>query len=259
MNQLPRTGSFSSSSPLPAQLPGTEREARDRLIVALDVSDAQVARSLVAKLGDKVVFYKVGLELQYAGGLELASELAKEGKKIFLDTKLLDVDNTVERAVENIVYKIDATYITVHAYRHAISAAVRAKNAAGRDANKLKILCVTLLTSMDQRDLDLIAPGASLPRLVADRAAAACELHADGVIASGQEARLVRNRVGPDFTIITPAIRLPTDDPNEQKRVTTPREALENGADFLVVGRPITRSRDELDAVARVVANMLGA
>lgn len=245
-------------------LPATEAEARDRLIVALDVSDIGAAKDLVRRLGDSIIFYKVGLELLFGGGLDdIVRFLTDQGRKIFLDVKVLDVDNTVAKAVENIIHKIDASFVTVHAYRHAIRAAVAARQTADPNRQKkIKILGVTVLTSMDDEDLRAMTGNTNLSvrDIALERAKFANKLGADGVIASGLEAEIIRREIGHDFTIVTPGIRMPGGKTHEQKRVVTPHEALRSGANLIVVGRPITEERDDPKGAAeRVIANMIGA
>src|SRR5262245_2077035 len=183
--------------------PWSDIALRDRLIVALDVSTAEEARGLVRRLGAAVGFYKVGLELAMAGGLDLARELVGAGKRVFLDMKLLDIENTVERATRNAAAS-GATCLTVHAQdEKTLRAAVE-----GKAGTKLKILGVTLLTNLDAADIRQQGIDASPADLVAHRARLAREAGCDGVVASGREAAHVRATVGPGMTIVTPGIRL---------------------------------------------------
>jgi orotidine-5'-phosphate decarboxylase len=217
--------------------------ARDRLIVALDVSTSEEARALVAKLGDAVGFYKIGLELAMAGGLDLARELVRNGKRVFLDMKLLDIENTVQRATRNAA-AIDATFLTVHALDlKTLRAAM-----AGKAGTSLGILGVTVLTNLDASDLREQGIAATAADLVARRAGLAREAGCEGVVASGHEAASVRAVVGPTMAIVTPGIRLPGEAPGDQARVATPEQAIAAGADYLVVGRPINGARDPLHA-----------
>jgi len=213
--------------------------ARDRLIVALDVPTIEAARALVGKLGAAVAFYKIGLELVMSGGLDLARELTRDKKQVFLDMKLLDIENTVERATRNAA-ATGATFLTVHAQdAKTLRAAV-----AGKAGSTLEILGVTVLTNLDASDLQQQGIGASPADLVAARARLAREAGCDGVVASGQEAARVRAVVGPSMAIVTPGIRLPGDTAGDQARVATPEQAIAAGADYLVVGRPVTAADD---------------
>lgn len=211
----------------------------DHLIVALDVPTVEEARRLVSVLDDTVSFYKVGLELLFVGGLELARDLKRSGKRVFLDMKLLDIGNTVERAVANAT-EIGADFLTVHGHdAKTLKAAV-----AGRGDGDLKLLAVTVLTNLTNDDLR--EQGCSLPPadLVLRRAQLAHEAGFDGVIASGQEAARVRVATGPEFLIVTPGIRLPGGTTDDQERVMTPDHAIWAGANHIVVGRPITQADD---------------
>lgn len=228
--------------------------AKDKLIVALDLPSYDEARNLVNLLGDTVSFYKIGLELLFADGLLLARELKLEGKRVFLDLKFLDIGNTVERAVAS-ASELGVDFLTVHGHdTKTMKAAVR-----GRDGSNLKLLAVTVLTSLDQSDLDeqglTITPGA----LVLSRARLAQNAGVDGVIASGQEAAAVRAKTGPDFLIVTPGIRLPGGDKGDQARITTPEEALRDGANHLVVGRPINAAKDPKAAAEAFLAHIAEA
>jgi orotidine-5'-phosphate decarboxylase len=225
----------------------------DRLIVALDVANALDGLALAEKLGDSVSFYKIGLGMLTGGGLALANELkAEHGKRIFLDMKLFDIGATVEAAVRGLA-QFDLDFLTVHGDPHVVRAAKQ--GASGKD---LKILAVTILTSLDRADLDaaLIAPG-DIPDLVATRAARAFDAGADGVIASPQEAALIRAL--PEATgklIVTPGVRPAGAALGDQKRVATPGQAIRDGADHIVVGRPIWQAPDPRAAVQAVLADM---
>lgn len=229
----------------------SEPTARDRLIVALDVPTTAEAERLVAALGDSVTTYKVGLELLFAGGLDFAMSLKRRGKHVFLDMKLLDIGNTVEAAVANIA-EFGVTFLTVHGQDlKTLRAAV-----AGRGASRLKILAVTVLTNLTAEDLKqqgtVIAPA----DLVLQRARLAHEAGCNGVIASGQEAARIREEIGPGFLIVTPGIRLPGGTTDDQERVMTPDRAIAAGADYIVVGRPITRADDPKAAAETFVAHV---
>lgn len=213
--------------------------ARDRLIVALDMPTLEEARRLVAVLGNTASFYKVGLELLFSGGLELARQLKADGKHVFLDMKLLDIGNTVERAVANAT-EFGVDFLTVHGHDlKTMRAAV-----SGRGSSKLKLLAVTVLTNLTAVDLKQQGISLSPADLVLHRALLARQSGFDGVIASGQEAGRIREAVGPGFLIVTPGIRLTGSATDDQERVTTPGRAIAAGADYIVVGRPITQTDD---------------
>jgi orotidine-5'-phosphate decarboxylase len=227
-------------------------EARDRLIVALDFADVGTARAFVDQVGDSVTFYKVGLELVLNGGLDLMRALKGEGKRVFLDMKLLDIPNTVEKAVANAA-RTGADFLTIHAIDTKTIAAA-AKGAAGSD---LKVLGVTVLTSLDEGDLAEQGIGATPGDLVVTRARLAKAAGCHGVIASGQEAAAVHAATGEGFLIVTPGIRLPSDAVGDQARVATPELAIADGATHLVVGRPITQASDPraaADAFVQAIA-----
>lgn len=227
--------------------------ARDRLIVALDVPDVDAAEALVTGLGDSVTFYKVGMQLIYAGGVDFARNLAVAGKKVFLDAKLLDIDNTVAHAVESIV-RLGVTFATVHAYPKAMQAAVTARGDAS-----LRLLGVTVLTSMDDADLADAGYAARAADLVAARAARARAIGMDGIVASPAEATAVRRIVGPDLAIVTPGIRPAGTDHDDQRRVATPDMAIRAGADYLVVGRPINAAANPKSAADAIVGEIEAA
>jgi orotidine-5'-phosphate decarboxylase len=213
--------------------------AQDHLIVALDMPTIEEARRLVATLGGTVSFYKVGLELLFAGGLDLARDLRLQGKNVFLDMKLLDIGNTVERAVANAA-ELDITFLTVHGHDlKTLRAAV-----SGRAGAKVKLLAVTVLTNLSADDLAQQGSSLSPADLVLRRAELAYAAGFDGVIASGQEAARIRAATGPGFLIVTPGIRLPGGTTDDQERVMTPDHAILAGANHIVVGRPITQADD---------------
>jgi orotidine-5'-phosphate decarboxylase len=225
----------------------------DRLIVALDVPNAIEGLALAERLGDAVGFYKIGLGMLTGGGLALANELkAEHGKRIFLDMKLFDIGATVEAAVRGLA-QFDLDFLTVHGDPHVVRAARE-----GAEGSGLRILAVTILTSLDRADLDasLIRPGA-VPDLVVERAARAFEAGAHGVIASPQEASLVRAL--PEAAgrlIVTPGVRPLGADRGDQKRIATPGAAIAAGADHVVVGRPIHRAPDPRAAALAVLAEL---
>jgi orotidine-5'-phosphate decarboxylase len=226
---------------------------RDRLIVALDVPGVTKAEAMVAALGDSVSFYKVGLQLIFAGGIAFAERLVRSGKQVFLDAKLLDIDNTVAGAVESIA-ALGMTFLTIHAYPKAMRSAVAARGRA-----RLKLLGVTVLTSMDEADL--VAAGYSDPvaRLVEKRAADARDAGMDGIVASPAEAALVRAIVGGAMAVVTPGVRPAGADAGDQKRAATPAAAIRAGADYLVVGRPILSAPSPRDAAEAIVAEIAAA
>ena len=227
----------------------------DRLIVALDVPDAVQGLGLAKRLGNSVSFYKIGLGMLTGGGLGLANELKQDhGKRIFLDMKLFDIGSTVENAVRGLA-RFDLDFLTVHGDPHVVRAAK--EGAAGKD---LRILAVTLLTSLNRADLDasLIKAG-DLRGLVVERAAHALEAGADGVIASPWEAALIRALPRAEGRlIVTPGVRPAGAAPGDQKRVATPASAIADGADHIVVGRPIYQA-DDPEAAAQAVLNELNS
>ncbi|MDH3264457.1 MAG: orotidine-5'-phosphate decarboxylase [Paracoccaceae bacterium] len=225
----------------------------DRLIVALDVPDALAGLDLARRLGDAVSFYKIGLGMLTGGGLALAGELKHDhGKRIFLDLKLFDISATIEAAVRGLA-RFDLDFLTVHGDPHVVRAAREGAGASG-----LKILAVTILTSLDRADLDaaLIRPGA-IPDLVAERAARAFAAGADGVIASPREAAMIRALPeARSRLIVTPGVRPAGAAPGDQKRIATPAEAIRAGADHIVVGRPVWAAADPKAAAEAVLAEL---
>jgi orotidine-5'-phosphate decarboxylase len=230
-----------------------ETDMRERLIVGLDVPTVAEAERTVAALGDAVSFYKIGYQLAFAGGLELARELTSDGKKIFLDMKLLDIDNTVAKGVENIV-AMGVTMLTIHAYPKAMRAAV-----AAAQGSSLRLLGVTVLTSMDRRDMTDAGYEYDPHTLVLRRARQAFDEGMGGVVCSAAEAAAVRKVVGPDMAVVTPGIRPVGADRGDQKRVMTPADALAAGASHLVVARPIVAAVDRLAAAQSILAEMAAA
>ena len=230
--------------------------ADDRLIVAMDVPNALAVLKLAEQLGDAVSFYKIGLGMLTGGGLALANELKQEhGKRIFLDMKLFDIGATVENAVRGLA-QFDLDFLTVHGDPYVVRAAK--EGAAGKD---LKILAVTILTSLDRQDLDgaLIKEGA-VQDLVLERAGNAFAAGADGVIASPQEAALIRALPeAQGKLIVTPGVRPAGADLGDQKRVATPASAIADGADHIVVGRPIWKADSPRAAAEAILAELAGA
>ena len=223
----------------------------DRLIVALDLPSVTDAERMVSRLDGVVSHYKVGLQLALAGGLELARDLAADGRPVFLDMKLLDIGATVGHAVESAA-RLGVSMLTVHAYPQAMRAAVSAAQGSG-----LRLLAVTVLTSMDAGDLDEAGYGAVNPAtLVRRRAEQARDAGMGGIVCSAAEASIVRSTVGPDMGVVTPGIRPAGAAPGDQKRVVSPADALAAGASHLVVGRPITGADDPAAAARAIRAEM---
>jgi orotidine-5'-phosphate decarboxylase len=225
--------------------------ARGELIVGLDVATVAEAEGIVRELEGTVGFFKIGYQLAFAGGLDFARELASGGLKVFLDMKLLDIDNTVARGVENVA-KMGVSMLTLHAYPKAMRAAVEAAGNAG-----LTLLAVTVLTSMDGADLAEAGYGDVPPEaLVARRARQARDCGMGGIVCAATEAASVRGIVGPDLAVVTPGIRPAGAERGDQKRVVTPALALEAGASHLVVARPIIGSPDRRAAARAILAEM---
>jgi len=228
---------------------------KDRLIVALDVPNALEGLRLVEKLGDTVTFYKIGLGMLTGGGLALADEIKNLGKRVFLDMKLFDIPATIEAAVHGLAqYNLD--FLTVQGDPHVVRAAV-----AGRGKKPTKILAVTVLTSLDRVDLDLnlIQPG-TVAEIVTERARLAFAAGADGVIASPHEAAAIRALPEAEGRlIVTPGVRPFGADKGDQKRIATPAQAIAEGADHIVIGRPIWRTDDPRAAAEAIQAELLRA
>jgi orotidine-5'-phosphate decarboxylase len=227
---------------------------RDRLIVALDVPSIEEASALIERLGNSVGVYKIGLELLFAGGFALARELAEQGRAVFIDAKLLDIEATVERATQAVA-RSGAAFLTVHAQdAKTLDAAVR-----GRAGSKLKLLGVTVLTNLARDDLKEQGVDRSPEELAIYRAMLAQEAGFDGVVASGEEAAGLRRALGPRVLIVTPGIRPKGAEKHDQARTITPADAIAAGADYLVVGRPITRAADPRAAAEAIVAEIASA
>lgn len=224
--------------------------SRNALIVALDFDSATQARALVERLGELAGFYKVGLELYAAAGMGFVRELIARGKQIFLDLKFYDIGETVKRAVAQVAQS-GAAFTTVHGSRSVMRAAVE-----GRAGAPLKLLAVTVLTSFDQDDLADLGYPCSVEELVALRVRNAMEAGLDGVVCSPLEVASVRRIAGPRAILVTPGVRSAGAAPGDQKRVATPAEALRSGADYVVVGRQITRAPDPSAAARQILAEI---
>ena len=227
-------------------------DPRERLIVALDVPSLDGAQAMVALLGNAVSFYKIGYQFAFAGGLDYARKLAQSGKRVFLDLKLHDISNTVAAGVKSIA-GLGASFLTVHAYPQVMQAAVAARE------HNLRILAVTVLTSLNDADLKEAGDATTVAELAARRAAQARDLGVDGLVCSPEEVASLRRIVGARLTLVTPGIRPAGSDTGDQKRVATPAAAIAAGADYLVVGRPIIAAPDPKAAVAAIVAEIAGA
>jgi len=226
---------------------------RERLIVGLDLPTLKQAEKAVRELEGTVSFYKIGYQLAFAGGLDFARELASGGTKVFLDMKLLDIDNTVAKGVENIV-KMGMTMLTLHAYPRTMKAAVEAAK-----GSELCLLGVTVLTSMDEQDVIDAGYEYDPHTLVLRRSEQALHAGMGGIVCSAEEAEAVRRIVGPDMAVVTPGIRPTGSDHGDQKRVVTPAQAIRNGSSHLVVGRPIVAAPDRRAAAEAILAEMQSA
>ena len=231
-------------------------EVGDRLIFAMDVPEPEAARALADQLGDSVSFYKIGMELFMAGGyFELLDWFINRGNKVFVDLKFFDVPATVARAIERLAER-GATFATIHGNQSIMEAAAAAKG-------DLKVLAVTALTSLDRGDLDDLGFDCDVPELVLSRARRALEAGCDGVVSSGLEARRLREELGQRLMVVTPGIR-PVDNRevgdggNDQKRVVTPSKAFSDGADYIVVGRPIRDAADPRSAAQAIQTEIAG-
>src|SRR3978361_1204307 len=228
---------------------------RDRLIVALDLPGVAAAEAMIARLGDSVTFYKIGYQLAFAGGLPLVPRLTGAGKKVFVDLKLHDIGNTVARGVESVA-KLGAAFLTVHAYPQTMKAAVEAR--AGSD---LKILAVTVLTSYDDGDLHAAGYRLNVSDMVEARAQQAQVLGVDGLVSSPEEAASLRKIVGHQMNLVTPGIRPAGSATGDQNSLMITNLQIAAGADYLVVGRPITEAADPkaaADAIQKEIVQALG-
>jgi orotidine-5'-phosphate decarboxylase len=225
-------------------------DARERLIVALDVPSVAAGEAMVARLGDAVRFYKIGYQLAFAGGLPFAARLVASGKQVFLDLKLHDIGNTVTKGVESVA-QMGVTFLTVHAYPQTMKAAVE-----GKQGSKLRILAVTVLTSYDDADLAAAGYEMNVKELAVARAAQARDIGVDGLVCSPEEAASLRDITGPGMVLVTPGIRPIGSATGEQKRIMTPARAIEAGADYLVVGRPVLEAREPKAVADAIVAEI---
>lgn len=226
-------------------------DPRDRLIVALDVPSVDAAEAIVTRLGDTVSFYKIGYQLAFAGGLDYAPKLIAAGKRVFLDLKLHDIGNTVAAGVKSVA-RLGASFLTVHAFPQVMHAAVDARE------NGLRILGVTVLTSLSDADLAKAGYAATVRELALLRAEQACEIGVDGLVCSPEEVSLLRDAVGNKLVLVCPGIRPVGAADGDQKRVATPAAAIGAGADYLVVGRPVIAASDPKAAAAAIVAEIAG-
>ena len=217
------------------------------LIIALDVADAEQARLVIKRLGDSVSFYKVGMELYAGEGMLFVQELIASGKDVFLDLKLYDIGETVKRATARIA-QTNVRFLTIHGSNTVMQAAVE-----GRGASTLQLLGVTVLTSFDQQDLMELGYPCKLLDLVVHRVRNAMLAGVDGVVCSPRDAPAVRHAAGPQAIVVTPGVRSHRTATGDQKRVATPAEAIENGANYLVIGRQVTRAADPRAEVNRIL------
>ena len=216
------------------------------LIIALDVESAEQARQLVNRLGNSVSFYKVGMELYAAAGMEFVRELVAEGKQVFLDMKFYDIGETVKRAAAQVA-RSGVRFLTVHGSGAVMRAAVE-----GRGDSTLQLLAVTVLTSFDESDLADLGYPCPVRDLVALRVRKAMEAGVDGLVCSPLEVAEVRRIAGPKTILVTPGVRSAGSGKGDQKRVATPAEAVRNGANYLVIGRQVTRAEDPRAEVRRI-------
>ena len=225
-------------------------DARERLIVALDLPSVQAAESMVSKLGDSVCFYKIGYQLAFAGGLPFAAGLIAAGKQVFFDLKLHDIGHTVQKGVESVA-QLGATFLTVHGFPQTMKAAVE-----GKRGSTLRILAVTVLTSYDDADLAAAGYDMSVGELAVARAAQARDTGVDGLVCSAEEVTNLRGIVGPGMVLVTPGIRPAGSAIGAQKRIMKPARAIEAGSNYLVVGRPVVEARDPKAAADAIVAEI---
>ncbi|MDK9696180.1 MAG: orotidine-5'-phosphate decarboxylase [Siculibacillus sp.] len=237
-------------------MPFVAASPRDRLILALDVASVTEAERIVEETRGEVGVYKIGYRLVFAGGLALAERLVAAGEKVFLDVKLLDIDNTVAEGIESIL-ALGVDWVTLHAYPKAMRAAVAVRDRASH--RRTKLLGVTVLTSMDDADVAAAGYAGRVEELVLARAKDAAAAGMDGIVCSPAEAARLRASVGPDLVLVTPGVRPAGADAGDQKRVMTPAEAMRAGSDLLVVGRPILAAADRRGAARAIVEEIAGA
>lgn len=224
----------------------------ERVFVALDLPSVEEARALVDRLGDSVASYKIGLQLLPIGGVALGRELRAMGKNVFLDFKFHDIDATVEKATRSVA-GLDAQFLTVHARPDVMRAAVK-----GKGSSSLKVLGVTVLTSLDQKALEDIGYNDNAENLVMRRVHQALEAGVDGVVASPLEAAAIRAVVPTSFLVVTPGVRPAGTAAGDQKRIATPAAALAAGASHLVIGRPISQAADPVAAARAIMSEIAG-
>lgn len=239
-------------TPVPAAS-ATPPDPASRLIVALDVPDLAAAERLAERLADCNAVLKIGHQLAYTGGLGLAERLIRAGRSVFLDLKLHDIPRTVEEGVRSLA-GFGATFLTIHAYPQTMRAAV-----AGRGNAGLKLLAVTVLTSMDDADAGAAGYGSGVADLVSARAADAQAAGIDGLVCAAPEITALRRIIAPTTALVVPGIRPAGAAVGDQKRVATPGDAIAAGADYLVVGRPITGAADPLAAALAIAAEIAAA
>ena len=220
------------------------------IIIALDLETTEEARSVVRRLGSTACFYKVGLELYAAAGMDFVRELKQQGYRVFLDLKLYDIGETVRRSVAQIA-KAGADFLTIHAMRPVMAAAVD-----GKGTSPLKLLGVTVLTSFDDHNLKEMGYALNISDLVGLRVRHAVETGMDGIVCSALEVARVRAITGPNATLVTPGVRSPGADADDQKRIATPAQAMTNGADYLVIGRQVTRARDPREEMLKILSEI---
>ncbi len=236
--------------------PYAPKSALDRLMLPVDVPTVREAEELVKKTEGTIGVYKIGMELQFAGGLEFARELAEAGHKIFLDVKLHDIDNTITKAVRNVA-KMGMTFMTIHAYPKTMRAAV--KGLAEEGNPNLCVLGVTVLTSMDEADLVAAGYKGPIAQVVEDRAKDAKLAGMGGIVCAPTESAAMRQVLGDDLVIVTPGIRPAGSAAGDQRRVMTPADAIRAGSDYLVIGRPISQADDPRAAAEAVVQEIASA
>lgn len=227
------------------------KKSTNPLIIALDVDSTQDALALIEKIGPAADFYKVGMELYAAGGMQFVSQLKSLGKQVFLDLKLYDISETVKRATRRICQTGGPSFLTVHGSRAVMEAA-----AEGRGDSPTRLLAVTVLTSFDQDDLADLGYNFSVSELIDLRVNKAKASGMDGIVCSPLEVGRVRQIAGPDMKLVTPGVRSAGASKGDQKRVATPRDAIRDGADYLVIGRQVTRAADPRSACEEILAEI---